>query len=228
MTCPLPPPAWWQDYLAGRITTPQQIYAASVAEYNGQATAERAFFGDTDPGPEWRAPASLQAPSHFKSNAWLRQCERADWAHVDQRLALWAAIVIEMGRRRNIPLYAHSALRDKATQDALRKAGNSRLAYPHSAHNIGEAVDIVHGTLHWNMSRQEWSLIGVLGRLALERLNASLKKERKLQLTWGGDWRSFWDPAHWEIADYKARTRILPAMEPVRMTPRYILRNLRP
>lgn len=45
MTCPLPPPAWWHDYLAGRLTTPQQIYAASLAEYNGQATPERAFFG---------------------------------------------------------------------------------------------------------------------------------------------------------------------------------------
>lgn len=229
MTCALPPPAWWHDYLAGRLTTPQQIYAASLAEYNGQATPERAFFGyDLDPGLGWDAPAKLQAPSHFRTTAWLRQCERADWAHVDSRLAVWSAVFIEMARKRNIPLYVHSALRDKLVQDAHYKRGTSKVRYPHSAHNIGEAVDVVHGTLHWEMNRQEWALLGVLGKLALERLNAKLPKDRKLTLIWGGDWRSFWDPAHWEIADYKARTRELSSVQPVRMTPRYILRNVPP
>lgn len=222
MTCSLPPPKWWQDYLAGRLTTPQQIYAASVAEYNGPASEGR-FFGDTlDPGT-WDAPQSLKAPSHFKTASWLKQCERADWAHTDPRLSVWAAMVVHMALRRHIPLYIHCALRDEATQKAVAKAGNSKVSYPNSAHNIGEAVDIVHGTLHWDMAQQEWKLIGVLGRLALERLNAALKKEHKLRLTWGGDWR-FYDPAHWEITDYRARTAHKPRVTPIRRTPYSILK----
>lgn len=224
MTCPSTPPKWWQDYLEGRLTTPQQIYAASVAEHSGPATPERAFFQDAlDPGI-WDAPNSLKAPSHFKTAAWLRQCERADWAHVDNRLAVWAAMFIHLALRRGIPLYVHCALRDEREQAAVRKAGHSKVSYPNSAHNIGEAVDIVHGTLHWEMSRAEWKLLSVLGRLALDRLNAVLKKPDKLQLSWGGDW-SFYDPAHWEIADYRTRTAYKPRVTPVRRMPYSILKS---
>lgn len=225
MTCQLPPPLWWQDYLAGRLTTPQQIYAASLAEHKAQATPEAAFFDDPlDPGPQWKAPESLKAPDHFKRDSWLRQCQRADWAHADNRLAVWSAIFVHMALKRDIPLYVHTALRDQNAQTAVLKAGNSKVAYPNSAHNIGEAVDIVHGVLHWQMNEQEWQLLGVLGRLALDRLNASLRKDRKLHLTWGGDWK-FYDPAHWEITDYRARTAIKPRVTPVHRTPYGILKQ---
>ena len=222
MTCNNPPPAWWQDYLEGRLTTPQQIYAASVAEFRGPAVPSERFFGDFDPGDGWSAPATLKAPSHFKTNAWLRQCERADWAHCDPRLMVWSAVLIHMAMKRQIPLYVHCALRDEATQTAVRKSGNSKVAYPNSAHNIGEAVDIVHGTLHWDMSKSEWSLLHVLGKLALDRVNATLKRDNKLSLTWGGSW-SFYDPAHWEVSNYKQRTRRLPVVPAKRRTPYGIL-----
>ncbi|UIB81391.1 hypothetical protein [Flyfo microvirus Tbat2_93] len=223
MTCQSPAPAWWQDYLAGRLTTPQEIYAASLAEHKGPAdSTERAFFGDYDPGPGWTAPKSLQAPAHFKTNAWLRQCERANWALTDPRLMVWAAVFIHGAMKRNIPLYVHCALRDKKEQDAVRKAGNSKLSWPNGAHNIGEAVDIVHGTLHWDMNPQEWKLLSVLGQRALDLVNASLPKARKLELSWGGNW-GFYDPAHWEIRDYKTRTRKVDAVPPVHRTPYSIL-----
>lgn len=225
MTCQSSPPLWWQDYLAGRLTTPQQIYAASVAEFNGPAEASRAFLPDPlDPGPTWNAPKTLMAPSHFKTASWLRQCERADWAHTDNRLAVWSSIFIHMALKRGIPLYVHCALRDEAAQTAVFKSRNSKVRYPNSAHNIGEAVDIVHGTLHWEMNKEEWRLLGVLGRLALDRLNASLKKDHKLQLTWGGSW-SFYDPAHWEIADYSKRTAFKPRVQALHRTPYSILKQ---
>lgn len=224
MSCPLPPPLWWQDYLEGRLTTPQQIYSASLAEYSGPATAESAFFRDPlDPGIAFNAPATLKAPQHVKTAAWLRQCERADWAHTDPRLAVWSSIFIHMALKRGIPLYVHCALRDEAGQRAVANAGRSKVSYPNSAHNIGEAVDIVHGTLHWEMSQPEWALLGVLGRLALDRLNAALKKEHKLSLTWGGSWR-FYDPAHWEISDYRERTAFKPRVSAVHRTPYSILK----
>lgn len=187
------------------------------------------FFGPPDDIPGvWNAPERLKAPNFISSTGHLSQWDRADWAYVDLRLAYWAALFQEAARKRGIPLYVHCALRDKATQDAHYAKGTSKVRYPHSAHNIGEAVDIVHGLYHWDMSRQEWALLGVLGKLALERVNAQLPKDRKLHLTWGGDWQSFWDPAHWEISDYRARTRVLPPHEPMRRTPRYLLNHLNP
>lgn len=189
---------------------------------------EPRFFGAPDDVKGvWDAPERLKAPNFLRSTGHEQQHLRADWAYVDLRLAYWAAHFIAQARKRHIPLYVHCALRDKATQDAHFAKGVSKARYPRSAHNIGEAVDIVHGLFHWEMSRQEWSLLGVLGKLSLERVNAMLPRARKLALTWGGDWK-FWDPAHWEISDYRARTRGLSPHEPMRRTPRYLLEHLNP
>ena len=105
------------------------------------------------------------------------------------------------------------------------RLGRSRTHWPNSAHNIGEAVDIVHGVFHWDMTPQEWAMIATLGRLCLDRFNAGRPKDAQLRLTWGGDWRSPWDPAHWEIRDYRQRSRMVQMGEPVRRTPRGILRS---
>lgn len=214
---------WWQRYAAGRLRTPQAIVAASRAEMRDAAVSSDRFFGLPVDSPHWDAPERLKAPSFFLSNAFLLQQDRADWQNADPRLMHWAALYVELARRRSIPLYVHTCYRGQREQDELRKAGRSRTAYPSSAHNIGEAVDVVHGVFHWDMTRAEWSLLHVLGCLALDRVNSDLQKDRKLSLTWGGSWRSLWDPAHWEISDYRLRSRRLPPGPPVRYTPRHVL-----
>lgn len=185
------------------------------------------FFDTPADGPVWDAPARLRDPAHFRSNGWLRQQERADWRHADPRLMFWAARFVEAARSREIPLYVHCCLRDKAEQDRLVAAGHSRARYPQSAHNIAEAVDIVHGRYHWDMTRAEWDLLHVLGRLVLERVNAQLPDARKLRIVWGGGFKSLYDPAHWEIEDFRARRRPLAAGPPVYKTPAAILKEMR-
>jgi len=214
----------WQDYCAGRLKTPQDLYAAYMAELEAPEGRFLSMPEDTD---IFDAPQRLRAPAHFHSNGWLRQSERADWAHVDPRLAYWAACFVEAGRKRGVPLYVHTALRDKAEQDRLNKLGHSKAAYPLSAHNIGEAVDIVHGVFHWEMTRDEWKYLHVLGERVLERVNAPLRKADKLALTWGGDFKSLYDPAHWEISDFRARRRPLAAVVPRHIMPNVILENYR-
>lgn len=214
---------WWQEYVLGRLLTPQDICACARAEALDPAKSSDRFFGIPVDSPTWDVPVRLQAPSFIGSTPQLKQFDRADWLHVDHRLMYWSALFQEMAKKRGIPLYVHSALRGKAEQDRAVAAGNSKAAYPSSAHNIGEAVDIVHGVFHWEMSRQEWALLHVLGRLALERVNARLNKDDKLSLTWGGDFKSLYDPAHWEITDFRTRRRALPDAPPVRATPKAIL-----
>lgn len=225
MSCPLPPMKWWQDYVSGRLRTPQQIYSAAWGENPDKAQAADRFFGVPDPGPVWDAPLRLSAPNFMRSEAAMKQRYRANWAHADPRLMVFAATLIHMAGRRNIPLYVHTALRSKADQDAAKAKGNSKAAYGRSAHNIGEAVDIVHGVFHWDMNRQEWDLLHALGRLAEAHVNASLKRDNKLALTWGGNFRSLYDPAHWEVSDYRARLTMPPPVEPVRLSPDDILKR---
>lgn len=224
MSCPLPPPSWWQDYVAGRLKTPRDLFRAAWAENPDPAQASDRFLDVPDPGPTWDAPERLKAPLHFKSEGYMRQRIRADYASTDPRLMVFGATLIQMAQKRQIPLYVHTALRSEAEQNKLKAAGNSKASYGRSPHNIGEALDIVHGVFHWQLNRSEWDLLHTLGRLALNNVNTHLKAANKLQLVWGGTFNSLYDPAHWEIADFRQRLRPLPrASEPVHLSPPTIL-----
>ena len=219
---------WWQDLVAGRLRTPQDIVAAAHAENPDPARASERFFYDAvDDQEAWDVPQRLKAPSFILSEAHIRQGERADWQHCDRRLMRWAAVFVELARMRGVPLYAHCAFRTEAEQAKVNSSGNSRAAFPRSPHNIGEAVDIVHGVYHWNLTRQEWAFLAVLGWRALDLVNRDLKKADQLQLTWGGTFKTLWDPAHWEITDYRSRIERLAVGPPVRMMPRKVLATVR-
>lgn len=218
---------WWQRYCAGARWSSRQLYAEA---HGADPLPPSRFFAlppDDPGGGAWTAPERLRAPTFINSTGHLSQHDRADWRGVDRRLQYWAALFVEYARQRGVPLYVQCALRNRAAQEAARSRGYSRAAYGRSAHNIGEAVDIVHGLFHWDMTRDEWRLLHVLGLRALDRVNAQLPRDRRLALTWGGDFKSLYDPAHWEITDYRARLRPLPDGEPVRQTPRRILSEAR-
>lgn len=219
---------WWQQYVAGAFHRPRDLRRAALRDTPDPAQASVRFFDDpVDTGASWDIPERLRAPVFMMTDAYLSQMMRADFQFADQRLMRWAAVFIEMARKRGIPLYVHAATRTEADQAKAVSGGRSRTPYPRSAHNIGEAVDIVHGVYHWTLTKQEWAFLHVLGQRALDRVNADLPKARKLALTWGGDFKGLYDPAHWEISDYRARIRRLPLGPPVRMTPRGILSKIK-
>lgn len=222
---------WWQEYVGGRLRTPQDLFRSAKRENPDPAQAYLRFLDDPEDGPTWAAPQRLKAPGFILTDAALRQYSRADWQHCDPRLMRWAAAFVELARKRGVPLYVHSAFRTREQQVKAVRDGASKAPWPRSAHCIGEAVDIVHGVYHWQLTPQEWQFLGVLGRLALDRVNAPLKKADKLSLTWGGNDgpgdRFSWDPAHWEIADYRRRIREIEAGPVVHLTPRAILARYR-
>jgi len=217
---------WWQDLVAGRLRTPQDIVAAARAEKPDRY--EDRFTQDPEDGVVWTAPARLMAHQFLTSGARAKQLHRADWQNTDKRLRVWAARVVLRAEKWGVPLYVHAAYRGKDEQDALLKAGTSKTRYPKSAHNIGEAVDIVHGVYHWNLTPDEWRFIRHLAVDELRKFNATLSASKRLHLNWGGDDGSAgdtfrWDPAHWEIVGYRARTAVLLEGVPVHSTPREIL-----
>lgn len=213
---------WWQDYVVGRLRTPQAIVAAARAE-NPDQYEDRFTKEPVPDAVQWDTPKRLQAVQFLTSEAYARQNQRADWQQCDKRLRLLAAKVVLRAKGLGIPLYVHSAFRTKTEQDELVSRGVSKAAYPRSAHNIGEAIDLVHGVYHWNLTNREWQFIAWLVRDELRKLNATLPKAEKLDLTWGGPDgpadKFGWDPAHWEIGDYRTRIRKLPELVPVHMSP---------
>lgn len=196
---------WFQTLVAGGSWS--EVRVAAVGDAGDVAVASERFFSVPEDGAKWVAPERLRAPGFFLTDGCLAQWNRADWQQTDPRLMAWSAMLIEAARRRAIPLYVNCAFLARAP-----------------VHNLGKAVDIVHGVFHWDMTKDEWALIHKLGLDCLDRFNAGRAVADKLSLQWGGC-GSFHDPAHWQVSSPEVPLGRLDAGPPVRFTPRYILRH---
>lgn len=94
-----------------------------------------------------------------------------------------------------VPMWAHSIVRGQKQQEAAFAGGFSKARFGKSPHNYGCAVDLVHGTVAWGMDDMAWKILGHIGK--------ELAKSKGIDITWGGDFTSLWDPAHWELRDWK-------------------------
>lgn len=134
---------------------------------------------------------------------------RADRIEAHPRILEFEAGLIKRLRSYGVPLYAHCVWRDKAEQERVNRAGNSKASFGRSPHNWGCAVDIVHCRHHWNLTERQWAVIGHIGK--------EYGLQAGLHITWGGEW-DFYDPAHWELSDWRgcriARYEELAAFEP--------------
>lgn len=97
-------------------------------------------------------------------------------------------------RKIGVPLFAHCFLRSAAEQNKLFAAGTTKARAWESPHNYGLAVDIIHGTKAWDLTRKQWEIVGHMGKEVAAQLG--------LKVVWGGDWK-FYDPAHWELANWR-------------------------
>lgn len=111
--------------------------------------------------------------------------------------------------RHGYAFYAHCLVRSNEEQYRLWRAGRSKARPGLSAHNHGMAVDVVHSVRHWDLNVYEWGLIGTIGKETARKMN--------IKVNWGGDWganwdasppQRGWDPAHWELADWKQRAQL--------------------
>lgn len=129
-----------------------------------------------------------------KAQRYTDQQARAVREGADPRILEFERKLIKRARRLGVPLFGHCVMRNRHQQIEAFVTGRSRAKWGESPHNFGCAVDIVHGTKGWALSERQWAIIGHLGK----ELAAALG----LAVEWGGDWK-FWDPAHWELADWR-------------------------
>jgi len=88
--------------------------------------------------------------------------------------------------------------RDQEEQDAAFAAGNSKLRWPRSKHNmyLSHAVDIAPYPIDWHDEARFHSVAK-----EVKRAWGAMTDDAKMgyDLSWGGDWVSFRDLPHWEI-----------------------------
>lgn len=141
------------------------------------------------------ALARLTAPEVVASAAFKRR----EWQASDKGSHDY---IVRFGRRlcqtlqaRGLPFFPIEWIRDAARQNQLKKEGRSLASFGSSPHNFGMAVDIVHFGKYWDCTPKEWAVIGLIGKEVARKL--------EIKVTWGGDW-SFYDPAHWELTDWRS------------------------
>ena len=103
------------------------------------------------------------------------------WEHFDKAL-----------KERNIPMRCFEFYRSNERQQKLFEEGRSKAAAGKSPHNLGLALDVVGFHRYWELAREEWEVIGAIGK--------EVARKRKIDIEWGGDWP--WDPAHWELKTF--------------------------
>lgn len=119
---------------------------------------------------------------------------RADRVKAHQRILEFERLLVKRLRRVDVPVFAPTIWRNEADQNAAYVLGHSKAKWGESPHNYGCAVDIIHGIRGWDLSRRQWDIIGHIGK--------ELAIQNALRITWGGDWKTIWDPAHWELTDW--------------------------
>lgn len=113
----------------------------------------------------------------------------------------------KMGKVHGVPLWAHNMVRTSREQAALFKRGVTKARAGESPHNWGCAVDIVHSVKQWDLDLRSWAILGHIGK--------EVAKAKGIPIMWGGDWK-FYDPAHWELADWEDIHAGYPAWEDAR------------
>lgn len=138
---------------------------------------------------------ALENRAFLQSPDYRDQQLRADQVGAHPIIREFSRLFIRrMARRFGVPMFAHNMVRDAATQRALYVQGVTKAPAGASPHNFGCAVDIVHSRLAWGLAEQSWTMLGHIGK--------ELAHQNGWKLVWGGDWK-FYDPAHWELADWR-------------------------
>lgn len=155
--------------------------------------------------PYAQALRGLRSPVFLKREKYQEQQMRANRDGAWQDVIDFERAFIRKLATLNIPAFAHNMVRTPEEQDALFVRGVSRSRGGKSPHNHGLAVDIVHSIYGWELSAQQWEIFGHLGK--------EVAHTQGVRIEWGGDWSDpdgdgiGWDPAHWEIANWKERVR---------------------
>lgn len=151
-----------------------------------------------------QAMAAMVDTEYIKTTAYSDQQYRADAYKAHPVIIEFTRMLIRRMRDRGVPLYAHCIWRDAQEQGRVFRAGHSKVEWPNSAHNRGCAVDIIHARKAWNLTPNQWSIIGHVGH--------EIAAQNSFKLVWGGDDKALgaaydnfrWDPAHWELANWRA------------------------
>lgn len=166
-----------------------------------QAAAQRM----PEPANYAEALKQLVHKAHLASEKHRDQQARPQRLGADPDLLRFERAFCRRFEKLGVPMFPHCIVRGRHEQNRLFVTGKSLARFPKSPHNFGMAVDLVHGVHAWNLSKGSWEIVGHVGKEVAAQLG--------VKVSWGGDWR-FYDPAHWELSDWRSRSVGLGPLQP--------------
>jgi hypothetical protein len=119
--------------------------------------------------------------------------EKFRWSHPDiQKFTI--AFINECGKE-GINVRAFEMYRTPERQMELYDQGVSNAISGDSPHQFGCAVDIISTPRAWQLTKKEWAVFGMIGK--------EIARKKNIPMTWGGDFKSLYDPAHWELTNWR-------------------------
>ena len=137
---------------------------------------------------------SIRDRAYLMGERYAAQQMRADRVGTNADLLAFYDAFQRQLRALGVPMFAAEFRRSADRQDALHAAGKTKALRGQSPHGFGLAVDVVHSKLGWDLTRQQWTLIGHIGK--------SVAARGRMKIDWGGDWE-FYDPAHWQVRGWR-------------------------
>jgi hypothetical protein len=174
-----------------------QAREAAVSDATEKAPA-------TPPGDSREAMRSLVDKPYLDTSRYEGQQWRANRKGAHLLIVEFEKAFIKRCAEIGIPMFCHCMVRTPDEQRQLFKDGYSNDSpddgmYPHKAC----AVDIVHSKYGWNLTVDQWAVIGHIGK--------EVAQLRGIKITWGGDWKTKrfpnGDPAHWELTEWEERQK---------------------
>jgi hypothetical protein len=155
-----------------------------------------------------QAKESLQAHGYFKLPKWREQQTRADRTGALDDLLLFEKAYIRRLREVGIPAFSHCIMRGDEQQLRLYQKGVSKALPGQSPHKYGCALDVIHSIHGWNLPDSDkgreskcWEVMRHIGFEVADSIGVEMVN--------GGDFESLWDPAHWELKNWRDH-KVLP------------------
>lgn len=131
----------------------------------------------------------------LRSERHQQQHWRANREGMKEKLSIFEDKFLLRCQRLGIPMFAHCVMRTADEQNDAFERGVSKARAGQSPHQYGCAVDLIHGVKAWKLERESWLLLGHMGK--------EVAIQNGIDIVWGGDFRSLYDPAHWELANWR-------------------------
>lgn len=149
------------------------------------------------------AMAAMRNEAFLRTPKYQQQQTRAVRNGAHPKIIEFERKVVKRLAAMGIPVFSPFVVRTYEQQLELFKQGVSRDSpddglWPHMAF----ACDIIHsqfGYMDKPAIRNAWAIIGHVGK----EVAASMQ----IRITWGGDWKGFYDPCHFELTDWKRIAR---------------------